>query len=673
MINVKEGKINLLDIKKSKFNLFIGCYVFSGFFIWAATWLEVYIPATMLILYLLLGAISKSNMNYNQRSHLSFQSKKIMLLINKSIVRNYTILIWSLILTGLVGFFPFTNFTGDWIAGRWELYLFLVNSDWPSVSDPAIVIEGSSGFIRHYLGFYLPPAALTKFLVYFFDFSNVKLISFVIIYFWITLGIFICLKYVQSRIQVTKSEINLEITKIIFIFFCFSGLDIIGAILTKGYFVDGFIHIEWWAQYFNYLSPFTTLSYPTNHFLATIFALVLLDNLRKQHSINRFLLFLPPLVFWSPLVTLAILPYFLFIVFEQRLIQSFWINVKNIRGLFEQIIIFIIILFQIVVIAIYFTSQPSGLKFNFFFIDSYQKIVMYLFFVVLEFGIIVFLVIRNFPQFKSLFYLIFVNLMLIPFVNAGIANDFSTRMSLPALFILSLIIAINNRNIKFPIKIYLYISSLVLLIELTSRITYFNDIQSGESSNKSFTKGYAQLSGFPCLNGDFCETSGTVFANSVFSNQMWAYKEGVFFNHFLRNKNQDNQKFFNSIFLDINSNRIESNFNDKWVWLTEKESEIIIRFNNKQSRLYTFEVTSSVPKCLNSQKNSIEITRNNYTVLQNEKNTIKFSVSAFSGDIVKIRSSESSKSCEVKGESRSFLMIINSIGISFDNQETFLL
>lgn len=447
-------------------------------------------------------------------------------------------------LTLTMGFSRFFSFTGDWTVARWDLYLFLSGSQGNSFASDYALPE--SAVIRHYLGFYLPPAFLLKtitFLGEFFNLSPNFLLVRCILFFWIAIGIFLALLLLQKYLIHPRYLVGF-----FFVFFGLSGLDIIGALLTKGSVTDGYWSIEWWAQFFNYLSPLTAFYFPTNHLIFCILAISLYFALPLNVMKNFVVLLFMFGLHWTPICTFALLTAYL--LHNRRKFDLREIRVKSWLSLF------ILSLFTLPYL-VYLQLDPGILRFKLNGEISLKFISLYLLFLFLEFLLIYMLNNRSFkikiPRFIP------IALTLLPLFKAGAANDLVTRFSLPFLIIIYFIFSNNlllfvkqlgpkiksNRNFNvhevFTLlfcSVFFTLSSLNPLVEFSSRLAPTFGVH-GNINSAAGPLDINELSQSACLRGKYCRASGVFFANyPVMSNQMWAskksFKDSVLTRLFLR-------------------------------------------------------------------------------------------------------------------------------------------
>ncbi len=177
----------------------------------------------------------------------------------------------------------------DWVP-RFAVLRDLVVEAWP----PRYEDGGTTMLLRAPLSYYLPVAWLT-------NVTSLALAdSLLLVWTWLGVALFFGANLGGSRQRKLAAAL---------IFAFASGLDAVGLLLRHGSLPWPMQHIEWWAEGMQYSSNTTLLFWVPNHGLPGWIAAAWLWRFRDD---TRFLARLPmlflPLMLWSPLVALGLLP-----------------------------------------------------------------------------------------------------------------------------------------------------------------------------------------------------------------------------------------------------------------------------------------------------------------------------------------------------------------------------
>lgn len=197
-----------------------------------------------------------------------------------------------------------TNGVGEYVwapfdhAYRRAILNDLINYKWPIIYDPAtqtnpevieiLNLQNNQGFV-YYFTYWLPAAVAGKLLG--FNAGNITLVI------WNALGIFLTLigmcKYIKKASYGT-----------LFMFLCFSGLDVIPYLINEIHPYSGWTWIEGWVPYVSMISNFNNLENVYNQAIPCYLIVTLL----LQSKNNRSLGFVSSLLFaYSPWATIGIL------------------------------------------------------------------------------------------------------------------------------------------------------------------------------------------------------------------------------------------------------------------------------------------------------------------------------------------------------------------------------
>lgn len=220
------------------------------------------------------------------------------------------------------------------------------------------------------------------------------------------------------------------------VFVVFSGMDIVpsalmglGESLRSGTPFQIPSHLEWWAVRFQYSSHLTQLFWVPQHALAGwAFAAIYWDEARTGRFSWRPLALVPLLPLWSPLAAMGTLPFCVYVLWTGvwRRIDSTTLATLAAAGV-------------LALPALLFLSTGGGTVEHEMQLLGLQFATRYLVFVPVEFGLFALLLRRSAP--RPEWVLATATLLAIPFLRFGVANDFVMRASIPALALLSFLVA----------------------------------------------------------------------------------------------------------------------------------------------------------------------------------------------------------------------------------------
>jgi len=353
----------------------------------------------------------------------------------------------------------------DLITLRWPvIYSYLNQGGFPPYS-------GHDGTLVYYLSYWLPAALVGK--VFGWQAANVAL------YLWTVAGVLLTL-YLFFRF-VRRSPMVLTL---IFIFW--SGMDIIGVLISRQHLPFLGEHIEWWAGLFQYSSNTTTLYWVFNQTITTWLVVMLLMNFKSTKSILfTYALVLP----FAPFSFIGLAPFVFTYIFLGPMSQD---NIPKLTKLkliildnFKQTINLrniVVAPVIIIVFLLYYRSNQgnlgsSGLLWSGA-LGNVKTLIIYLVFCLLEFGVYS-LVIGNVFKRNPWFIVATISLLLIPNYYAGVSNDFVMRASIPALiilmvyvstFLLSEVAIYKNQRVKIFLVIFLLIGAITPLQEISRSV-----------------------------------------------------------------------------------------------------------------------------------------------------------------------------------------------------------
>lgn len=306
----------------------------------------------------------------------------------------------------------------DWVP-RFAVLRDLVVEAWP----PRYATGDAVHLLRAPLAYYLPPALLAR--AGGLDLADRLLLAWT----WLGLTLFLCASFGGRR----RQSLGLAL-----VFALASGLDVLGLWLRTGELPWPTQHIEWWAAGLQYSSNTTLLFWVPNHGLPGWIAGAWLWRFRGDPD---FLARLPtlflPLMLWSPLVAVGLLP--LGLAAAARHGRRLW---RARRALLASLGL---VALPGALVAAYLLqglfgghAGPTALTPTAPVLQQAPRFADSLLFVVLEAGVFcVFLLRRE----RSPLTLATVATLLLPWLQFGPNNDLAMRASIPALTILWLAMA----------------------------------------------------------------------------------------------------------------------------------------------------------------------------------------------------------------------------------------
>lgn len=442
--------------KKSKVLVIVAYgYLFLPFLIFALGWMKIYfsIPIVICTVVCFIKAIKESSELWAPEINRE-NLVKILFIIA-------VVAIW--VYYSGIGKFVFQN--SDHTV-RNGLFNILVEKQWPVINDNVIQSKlpgvSKTGLV-YYIGFWLPSAIVGKI----FGLRSGYYAQAV----WAVLGI--CLTYYLICARNKKLEVW-PLT----VFILFSGLDIVGKYLTGTnlFTIDNTMHLEWWSAAYQYSSMTTQLFWVFNQAIPIWLCTMLI--LQQKNNRNMVLILSCSLITSTlPFIGLFAIVVFLCLtrhyenqekgIFKQN--GYFFHLVKDTCTLQNVLGGGIIGIFS----ALYLQSNISGGVVNGTVTspDLRNSLPKYVIFIILEVGIYA-VIVYKYNQTNKLFYFICVLLAVIPPIRIGFSSDFCMRASIPALFILMIIIMDTLRD-SYHAKDSLVFRALVVALVIGSAMPLF--------------------------------------------------------------------------------------------------------------------------------------------------------------------------------------------------------
>lgn len=340
---------------------------------------------------------------------------------------------------------------------RNAIFNILVQNKWPVINYD--ILPKNKGLI-YYIGFWLPPAVLGK------------LFGLRIGYYaqavWALVGIFLVYYLICAHLR------RIAVWPLAVLIF-FSGLDIVGVFLTNFdiTILESKWHLEWWSIPYEYSSMTTQLFWTFNQSIPAWLCTMLLY-MQKNNRNLIFILACSMLTSSFPFVGLLLLSVFFCFTRKYDLTGNFKQNTfTRAKNYFRYFIPDTCTVQNIlgggvigIISFIYLSSNYSGGRImgenirGPMFDNSLAKFVLFL---ILEVGVYC-VVLYKYNQKNKLFYFIMLCLCIMPPIKVGYSNDFCMRASIPALFLL-MILVIETIDKSWKKKDYgIFISLIIALV-----------------------------------------------------------------------------------------------------------------------------------------------------------------------------------------------------------------
>ena len=341
-------------------------------------------------------------------------------------------LIW-LMVAGVGGFVAQDN---DWDKHNTVLNS-LILKPWPTIYE----IYKIDVPLVYYIAYYLPAALVGKVTGWYW--ANIALFG------WSLAGLMIALLWFCILVRRASYSVLL-----IFVFF--SGLDYIGKWVATEFHMwnankTGWYHIDAWTGTWQYSSNATLMNWvPPQALAGWIVAGMTIYCLVKVRRRDLVLLPFGLSVFWSPFITMGIVPYLVldFLIDKEPLLQRIrrMFTIPNIAGGMALAITGFYYSSKVYDISpIVIQSFYSGFALDHYGGPPYTGIIFLLYFCLLEFGLYAIILYRSGAvrdeRWRWMFDITVLTLLILPWFKLGVFNDLVMRASIPALFVMAVLVA----------------------------------------------------------------------------------------------------------------------------------------------------------------------------------------------------------------------------------------
>ncbi len=378
-------------------------------------------------LLLALGQVFKSirRMPAQQIPALEIQRRHVLLLA-------LVVLLWAS-LSGMGGY-GFQE--RDWSKHNTILHT-LIEYAWPVRFDH----NGTSFTLVYYTAFLLPAAAVGKILGW--QAANFTL------FLWGYAGLLLSLLWFSTLVK--------RFGLLPFLFFTvFGGLDVLGKIIMTGAIPSPY-GLEVWIggapPPWHFLSMTAFAFWVPNHALVGWIGmgilLFFLEHSFREHRYFIFMLALTPL--WSPFITVGMAPFFFIplLLGKKSSLYKSYLNLPNAVGLTFLLLFAAYYLSKLTMDVDHpYAVPPYGFIFQYLpvdsFIDTVMSVARLLFFLMIEMGIYALLIFASMKKkealHRSLLLISVLTLVAVTTFKFGFFNDLAARASIPALYVLALLV-----------------------------------------------------------------------------------------------------------------------------------------------------------------------------------------------------------------------------------------
>jgi hypothetical protein len=403
---------------------------------------------------------------YHATKSIALKNISFKQLINRpNIVIIVAALIWSV--SGGAGHFFFAN--PDWIT-RDAVLRDLTLGSWPPSYGQR---DGYDLILRAPIGYYLPASIAGKL----FGIA----IADSILWLWTFLGIYIFLNLLP------KSESNIKNFICLLIIIFFSGMDILGWLRIQPTPPLLGLHLEWWAQLFQYSSNTTQLFWVPNHALPAWLAVALFYRHRNTVEFSRALPFIcATLPLWSPFAAIGLAPFILVYVANKKRAKE----ILNIGNLWAPILILALISPYLILDmhTVPLESTTNGTN------TPLQFVIHYGFFITIEFAIVVLLIYAKAN--RTILLTCLITLTLLPCLHLGPGNDIVMRGGIPALMLICIMtVHYIQQESKFNFRAALL--AIVLLVGAITPLQEFYRALTSDRWTPNLKMNLIEISGSP--------------------------------------------------------------------------------------------------------------------------------------------------------------------------------
>ncbi len=430
-------------------------------------------------------------------------------------------IIFYLIIGYYAGLGRWTNQPYDWYKHN-AILQDLISRDWPVY----YVNDGEESMLTYYIGHYLVPAVFGKI-------TGSFRVSEIVMYIWTEIGIVVV--WLNMILYLSHKGIKAILFETFLLaFFCVPhalAQVMVWLLCRIDCFTNHNIYVEGTMIRLQYSGCFKCIRWVANQAIPAW--IITLMFLQKKEKTRYYLVYMMPLVLFSPLSILGLAPIALgFAIYrvikEKDKIQVFKeiFTVENIVSLLSLGSIFILYYYGNI-----FSTKPDQLSFHI--IEYGQYFPVYFIFIIC---CVLLAAMCMFPSYKKdiMFYLTVVELVILPLFRMGLYNDLVMRASIPALFIFMCFVIQNMVTQYASVKDMIIKKKKIILSEFIFYIILTGLLINGTSyemqrieeslieedfSTVSELKTYGTLEWF--ANRKYSELSKEEFEEKIKSNPTW--------------------------------------------------------------------------------------------------------------------------------------------------------
>lgn len=451
MENSKSSKFFKIDISI----FIITClYLLVPIVILLSFWFKWYIslPAVLAILFATFCLIKRYKSKTEEQYKNIFNLKKLAIVFLIIVIIN--------VMSGAGGIF-FQNWD---YSGRNAILHDLINNEWPVKYDYSNLeyetasIGSNEGVLSYYFAYFLPGAVVGK--LFGFNIASIFMLL------WQILGTTLFFYFVFRKFNKVK-------IRYLLVFFMFGGIDVITKVISNaitGNTVSpiGLEHIDTANNYFCMSTFITQLFWVFNQSIPAWLVTILFVNEQKYENLGVYAALLVP---YSPFPVIGIVVWFLIvIIFGFNLNEK--ITISRIKSLFS--LSNIVAVLSVIPIGLLFMQNSSDKGFvlakKMQEGDLYIALLMYVIYLILEFGIYAIIITKENRKKVISYFAIFA---ILPLFYLGGGLDLGNRATIPILVLLYLEI-INFVDTAINNKWYIRLAILGVILCLSS-VTNFNE------------------------------------------------------------------------------------------------------------------------------------------------------------------------------------------------------
>lgn len=355
------------------------------------------------------------------------------------------IFLFSLIWTYLGGMNGCFYQSSDWNC-RNAVYFDLISFDWP------IIYDKTGAALVYYIGHWLPPALFGKFILVLTQSIDLAwFLGKMVFWIWTSIGLTLVVLLIIRFLNL--NDLKKRFWTIV-IFSCFSGLDIVGAVLvnTLGQMLsEEYIHLEWWNHKYQFSSITTCIFWVFNQVIIPwIITLCFL----MEDDPRNYMFYCVACMICGPYpcvgLVICMITKVLWYCIQYKDPLAIKEKLKRIFSL-SNILSF---LFVFPFVAMYLLSNDAmsqhGTNNSNLHVIDVMTVAKVFAFLMLEVGCYLILIAGSHRK-NPIYYCMIITFIIAPFLQVGSRRDFCMRATVPAIFILMLYVngyVLDNFSLK---------------------------------------------------------------------------------------------------------------------------------------------------------------------------------------------------------------------------------